>query len=306
MHWLIFSLIAPALWALSNHIDKILITKYFQNNSISTLILYSGFIGLPSALLIFLFTQDVLFIGFINTLVSILIGAIYMCALISYFCALEKGEASQVAPLFQLSPIFSVVLGYYIFDEYLSLDQLVGSFVILFGSIGLVIKFNKLDKSIIFNKSIFLLMVFASFLLSLEGILFKFVAIKDTFWATTFWMYIGFFIYTFALFSFSKRIRTGFFISISENKKKIIGLNLLNEIITLLGNLLFNFAIILAPIGLVYFVSEGTQPFFVFLYGVILTKFFPKISKENIQADHLIQKVLAIILMAVGVYLVSS
>lgn len=304
--WFLISIIPPALWALTNHIDKYLISGIGRTKSVSTLIVYSGLIGFPAALVIGSLNLGSLNIGFIYILMSLMAGAIYMCALIAYFRALEWGDASQVVPLFQLSPIISAILGFIFFEEILSIDQILGALVIIIGSIGLSVEFSQIESRILFRKSIFLLMFLSSFLLALQGLLFKYVALNDVYWETSFWMYVGYFVYTLILVSFGSKIRRDFVKDLSRSTSGIVGLNITNEIIAVVGNLLFNSALLLAPMGLVYFVSEGFQPFFVLVLGILITKFFPKLGQENISADHLTQKVLAITLMAVGVYLIAS
>lgn len=65
-----------------------------------------------------------------------------------------------------------------------------------------------------------------------------------------------------------------------------------------------NFATLLAPLALVWVVN-GFQPFFVLLYGVIITLFFPKFGTESLLKKHLVQKVVAILIMFVGVLLLN-
>ena len=89
-----------------------------------------------------------------------------------------------------------------------------------------------------------------------------------------------------------------------KNKVTVLTLNGINEIVNIIAKLSFNFASLLAPITLTWIVN-GFQPFFVFAYGVILTVFFPHISQEKIGGKHLAQKLIAIIVMFVGVYFLN-
>lgn len=148
-------------------------------------------------------------------------------------------------------------------------------------------------------------MSLSSLLISVGSVLFKIAAKESNIWVSFFWVYIGYFIYTAILFMLHRNIRREFFQDFRSNSAKIITLNVLNEVFTAFGNLAFNQALLMAPIGLVYFIGEGFQPFFVLIFGILITKIFPKLGQENISADHLTQKVLAITLMAVGVYLIA-
>lgn len=90
-----------------------------------------------------------------------------------------------------------------------------------------------------------------------------------------------------------------------QNKVSVIGVNGLNEIINIAAKISFNFASLLAPVTLIWVVN-GTQPFFVFIYGVIVTLFFPKIGVESLAKRHLVQKLVAIAIMFLGTYLINS
>jgi hypothetical protein len=83
----------------------------------------------------------------------------------------------------------------------------------------------------------------------------------------------------------------------------VLSLNGVNEIINIIAKVAFNVASLLTPVTLVWIVN-GLQPFFVFVYGVLLTVLLPKISQENITRKALLQKIVAIIVMFIGTYFV--
>ena len=65
------------------------------------------------------------------------------------------------------------------------------------------------------------------------------------------------------------------------------------------GNLMTNFAILLAPVTMVYMVSSF-QPAMVLIFTILGTKFFPDVIKENISRKVMIPKMIAILIMIVG------
>jgi hypothetical protein len=81
--------------------------------------------------------------------------------------------------------------------------------------------------------------------------------------------------------------------------------NITNEIVNIVAKISFNYATVLAPVTLIWIVN-GIQPFFVFLFGIILTVLFPRISKEDISKRTLVQRGLAIVAITIGVYLVNK
>ena len=70
----------------------------------------------------------------------------------------------------------------------------------------------------------------------------------------------------------------------------------------MLGNLVTSYAYLLAPVALIL-LSQSFQPIFVFVIGIFLTIFFPKISVENIHTKNLWQKFFAIVITGIGTYL---
>jgi hypothetical protein len=78
-----------------------------------------------------------------------------------------------------------------------------------------------------------------------------------------------------------------------------MGLSIFSEIITLVGNLATNLALLMAPVAMVLLVSS-LQPAFVFFLGVIGTLLIPRIVQESITRRDLIHKGLSIATMCVG------
>jgi uncharacterized membrane protein len=297
MNWFFIALLAPALWSITNHIDKFLITKYFKNTGLGAFFVFSALIGILVLPFVLLFHHNVLTIGISNATIIVLSGILYIVCLIPYAYALQKDEASIVVPLFQVIPIFGFVLAYFGLGEKLTTQQVFASLFILFGAVGISIDLSKRK----FKKEVFWLMMLSSFLFALNGFVFKFVAIKDSFWVTAFWEYIGLSIAGIFMLLFVSSYRNQFIAIIKQNVISVIGINILNDVINISAKLIMNFATLLAPLALVWVVN-GFQPFFVFIFGIFLTLFFPKFNTESLIKRDIIQKVLAIILMFIGVY----
>ncbi|MEI6058798.1 MAG: hypothetical protein WCP89_03435, partial [archaeon] len=91
---------------------------------------------------------------------------------------------------------------------------------------------------------------------------------------------------------------------IKTNSRSILLLNSTNEVIMITADLTFSYATLLAPIALVMALNSF-QPMFVFLFGVILTLFFPKFARESHHGWVLVQKIVAIVLMIAGSILIE-
>ena len=147
------------------------------------------------------------------------------------------------------------------------------------------------------------LMLCAGFVLSLSTLIFKAFAVKDEFWATTFWMFAGEALFGVAFLCIG-RYRRQFFDLLRSNGGALIAINASNELINLGGGLANRYALIFAPLAIVQAIGSTTT-LFVFLIGVLLTLVAPSISRENLSAREFVQKGIAAVLVAIGVTLVQ-
>lgn len=304
MNWFLIGLIPPALWSITNHIDKYLLSKYFKGGGVGALMVFSSLVGLLLLPFIYLFNPNVFNISLLNAGLIVVDGFFYVLATLPYFYALQKDEASIVVPLFQLMTPLSYLLAYFILGETLTTLQITASILIIMGAVGLSFETAK-GKILRIKMEVLGLMFLSSLLYTINFLFFKFFALKTGFWITAFWEYVGFAVFAALLLLFVKSYKEQFIDVMKKNKTAVIGLNGLNELINIIAKISFNFASLLTPITLIWVVN-GTQPFFVFLYGVFLTLFFPKIAKESLSKEHLIQKILSIIIMGIGTYLLNS
>jgi drug/metabolite transporter (DMT)-like permease len=89
MNWFLIALIGPVLWALVNHIDKYIISKYFTGRGVGSLVLFTSASGLIISLVILVFGFNQIFIGPIGALVIAINGAILGCTItfLRHHCA---------------------------------------------------------------------------------------------------------------------------------------------------------------------------------------------------------------------------
>lgn len=304
MNWFLIALIPPALWSATNHLDKYLISKYFRGGGVGALMVFSSLIGIFILPFIAFFNHGVFGVNPINAVLIILNGFIYILAVLPYFYAIQKDEASVTVPLFQLIPIFSFILAYFVLKETLLPKQIIGSILIVLGAVGISLEIGE-GKTIRFKKEVFWLMALSSLLFAVNFLFFKFFALQESFWTTSFWEYVGLAIFAFLVMAFVKPYRKEFVNVMKKNKLPVIGLNGFNEIINIVAKLSFNFASLLTPITITW-VVDGLQPFFVFIYGIILTLFFPQLGTESLLKKHLVQKVISICVMFVGTYFLNA
>ena len=67
MSWLLFAFSGPVLWAISTHLDKYLVEKYFKHSNIAVLLIFTALIGLVALPFIWLFYPNAIALGFAMT-----------------------------------------------------------------------------------------------------------------------------------------------------------------------------------------------------------------------------------------------
>lgn len=301
MNWFFIALIGPFFYALTNHIDKILLEKYFKEGGVGTILLFSSLLSVFALPFFFLADRTILDVGGVQILVLAIVGILNVLVLLCYLIAVKNDEASVVVVFYQLVPVFGCILGYFILGEILTKMQIIAMVIVILGAT--IISFEiDIDNSFKLRKKVIIPMLAAAFFWALGSVLFKLVAIDENVWRSLFWEHLMLVIVGLFIFIFMRPYRNNFLKAIQSNSKKVLSINFLNESLYILGNVAFAYAYLLAPIGLVL-LTESFQPIFVLIIGIILTIFFPKISQEKIQAKHIWLKIIAICITGVGTYL---
>ncbi len=301
MSWLIFAFSGPVLWALSTHLDKYLVDRFFKNSDIAVLLVFTALIGIVTLPFIGAFVPAVLFVSGGAMALMALSGVLYIAALFFYLRALQTEEASTVAPLFQMGPLIGYVLGYFILGEVLTGAQMTGGALIVGGTLLVSIRTGKHTPR--FKARIAGLMLTSATFMALSSLLFKIFALRDEFWTTTFWMFVGEGVFGVALLAHSP-YRRQFVALMRLQTGAVLAINGANELINLGGGLGNRYALMLAPLSIVQAIGSTTT-LFVFSFGVMLSLCLPAYSRESIAARELIQKGGAALLVAAGVVLVS-
>lgn len=300
-NWFLIALIGPILWAIVNHIDKYMLFKYFKKHGVHSLMVFSclsAVVVLPFVLYFFGF--NVLDVPFVPILILLFCGLFSAVGFYFYLRAMDMEEVSVVVPLFQLIPVFTYFLAYFILGESLSNMQILSSVIIMIGAIILSVEID-IDHSFIIKKKALFLVAISSFSFALYDTLFKKIALTEDFWVSIFWQYLGIFIVGLVLVLFFKDYRQSFKHILFPFKLKFFSINILSEILYILGNIATNYATLFVPVFLVLIVGSY-QSVFTFIIAVLMTIFLPKIITERISRGHVIHRVISIAIILLGSY----
>lgn len=300
MQWFFIALAAPFLWAVVNIFDKYLVSKFSQRekeHSSGGLVLFSSLIGIFIAFLIWFFSSGVSDISTLDKLLLMATGVFTIIWIILYLFTLETEDISVVAPWFLTVPVFGYILGFIFLGETLSGQQMIGSLVVLFGVFMISLDFSLGGRKFRWKPVIYMLI--ACFLVAFSGIIFKYITIENNFWVTSFWEYLGLGVSGLFIFLFIPKYRSQFMHMNRTGGRTIFIVNVVSELMAVSGNLLTNFALLLAPVAMVYLVGSF-QPVFVLILGIISTSFFPHLAKENLDKYVLFPRITAIAIMIIG------
>lgn len=302
MNWLLFAFTGPVLWALSTHIDKYLVERYFKHSNVAVLLIFTSLISIVMLPFIAWFQSGISALPAGNILLITLSGLLYMGALHFYLAALKNEEASVVGAYFQITPLFGAALAYIFMDEVLSYPQLTGIALVIVGAVILSLRVDGGPHR--FKLRLLLLMMACTFTIAVSTVIFNVFALRIDFWVTTFWTYTGEALYGIALLG-NRKIRQEFSGLLRTNTVAILSVNATNELINLGGGLGARYALLLAPLGLVQAIGS-TTPLFVFIFGVLISLLAPGFGRENLSVRSLLQKAGSALLIVSGVILVSA
>lgn len=300
MTWFFIALIGTFFYACTNHIDKILLEKYFKGG-VGALFLFSAILSALPLPFLLLADPSVLHVSLSNMLILVTVAIFNLLVIWFYLIALKHDEASVVIVFYQLVPVFAFILGYLILGETLTQLQLMAMALVILGTTILSFEID-IDNKFKLRRKVILPMIAAAFFWAAGGTVFKMVALEENVVRSLFWEHLTLTIAGIVIFTFIRSYREDFLLAIKNSSKTILSLNLLNEALYIFGNIIFSFAYIMAPVSLVL-LTDSFQPVFVLAIGIFLTIFFKKITVEKIQAKHLWQKIFAIIVTGIGTYL---
>src|SRR5258708_34554690 len=117
MPWLIFAFSGPILWAISTHLDKYLVERYFKESDVAVLLIFTALIGVITLPFIWFMHPKVVDLTLGNAALLAFSGILYMGGMLFYLRALQQEEASAVAPSFRAGPLFVFLLGSLVLGE---------------------------------------------------------------------------------------------------------------------------------------------------------------------------------------------
>jgi drug/metabolite transporter (DMT)-like permease len=309
MNWLSITIVAYFLLALEIILDKFLLSsKRVSHPAIYAF--YSGTLGL-FAIIIGLVSGGLHFIDFHKIVFSFIAGTIFIYGMLSLFFAVRKGEASRVLPVVgAVIPITTFFLSIIFLHERLGMQGIFGIAALIFGGLLISFELDKIEKRIFFKG--FRSSLLAGFFLALSAIMIKALYNGDNFLNVFAWTRGGAFLGTLSFFLIPvwRKAILGSLLKFkkSEKEEKKSGLSfVLAKIFGGSGSFLKEFATSLTSAS-VTIVSAlvSVEYVFIFILSIIFSAWVPEIMREKKDLKTILQKIFAIILIAIGIVFVSN
>lgn len=309
MSWIIIAIFSYFLVALEIILDKFLLSsKRVSHPAIYAF--YSGVLSLTALLIFAPFGFHLISIS--DAILSFSAGIIFTYGILCLFFAINKSDASQAIPVVgAVIPLTTYFLSLIFLSEDLKNYQLLGVVILILG--GLLISFDlplKINKKKFFSG--FYYSIGAGILLAIAFTSFKYFFDRDNFLNVYIWTRMGLFIGAITLLAIPiwRKIIFNSFRGVhnsNDDKKKNIKTGLLfvaTKILGGAGSILTNKAIAIGSVTIVN-ALVSTEYAFILLLGIVFSLRFPQIFQEKRDAKTILEKVLAIIMITIGVVLIS-
>ncbi len=298
MEWFILALLASTLWAVAILVDKFVLTHHIKDAFSYQIFLTITLI--PPVLVLFIFSSFRISPLFYLTI--LVIGMILGVAFVLYNKALLVEEVSRVTPLFYLSPLFVLLLSSLFLAESLSTKEYLGIGLMVFSAISVSIRRTE-HKSISLSPALFMIL-FLDFILAGKDVIAKFFFYYMDFWSYLFWFILGNIVGR-PFLLLLPGIRRKFVADMKSLSSRICLLCFINSSIVCAGYVLYFNAVSLTYVSLVSAILS-TQPFLVLLVATVLAVFYPYSLNERIERKGVIIKLIAVVMILIGSYLIVS
>jgi len=320
--WLAISLGSYFLNAGVYVADKFLLSKKIHSS-----IAYAFFVGIWSIFNFFILPLDFWVPNFREFSIDLMAGVLFLTTLVFWYKALHQSEATRVVPVVgALVPIFSFILSYIFLGAVLTERQFLAFVILIIGGVLISVKRTRLffikeatermrsifgdvlglvhaeyrpTRRLIVNSA------FSAFLFASYYVLMKHIYSTQPFIGAFVWSRLGSFIGV-MMFLFVSSWRK----QIKEHQKGQKGPKSMSffigvRLLAALAFIMLNWAISLGDVAVIN-ALQGVQFLFLILLVLLLSKRFPNILEEEMGRGVMFQKIMGVVLVGLGLYVLVT
>lgn len=297
--WFFYIITSVIFWGLNAIIDKVVLTKHLNAFSYSIAYIPARLIVLVGILLFvpINFNSNFFYLAFAAGILSV-------CGYYLYAFAMKREEASRISALTSLYPAFVAVLAAVFLNEIFSIKSYAGILLVILGAVLISYRRKTGNAQKMIPFAIILIVIGTNGFYGIEQTISK---ISLNYYQ--FWQFFAIYSISSLLMTFPPLViphfRNSFVKELMGLKRNMIFLLLFSSTIWILGVALFFYSASLGPVTLVSTLSI-TSPFLTLLFTIALSKFWPKILKEEIDRKTVALKLFSIALIFLGTYLIMA
>lgn len=290
MWWLIIVILAHLFYAL-----VFLIDKYILSRKLPHPIVYAFYVGILSIVILVLVPFGFYFPSRLELGFILLAGIAQIAGWVFFYKALNKGEVSRVVPFVgSFIAVFILILSTLLIGEHLAKQQILAFILLVLG--GLTISFKK-EK---FFPKAFGLALIGALCFAIFWVITKYIFLDTPFITGLIWLRAGVALIALCLL-IPKRNRQLIFGKTEKIKAGTIKIFFSARFLGLLAGFLMYLAVFWGSVTLAHSL-QGFQYIFVLILAYLLFKKFPKV-REQFEKEIIIQKIIAIVLIGLGLFL---
>lgn len=295
--WFLYALASAIFLGFTTIVDKLMLEKHLS--SFSYLVAFVP-PALAFSIYVLLFFPTNVFS--IPNAIALVAGLFSTGGYFLYAVTIRKEEASRIAALTSLAPAFVAVFAVFLVNEILSAKSYIGIVLMILGSA--LISYKRKHLKNIIPLSLILILIATNFIYSLDQTLAK-ISLNQI----SFWPFLMMFMFGRSVVAFSglaiPSVREKCSSEVKKLKRNFALTLALGSVMWTLGIIFLFYAASLGPITLVS-TTGLISPLFTLVFAILITKLLPKVLKEEVDRKTVALKLVAIVLIFLGTYLILA
>lgn len=296
MPWYLIACVRPVLMSVVKTVDKVAVERLLK--SFHAILFFSGFASFLGLILITL-VCGVPNVAWPQACIMLGVGMALMGVVMLYYKAISIETAGNVALLFQIGPLFTLVLGWLLLGESITLRQLAGFLLIL--GVVLAISLKRDGKQICISRAVGYALVCA-LIIAIADVLFKWSARQFGVFELVPYEFAGNCIATVLIMIGSRDIRDSVIQTFRDSGWKSI-IVLANESLFHVAQLVTYIAYAAGPIALVSIIGS-LEIYLVYIYTWIGSCFAKSVFQEPLNASSIVYKSILTGFVLIGLWLI--
>lgn len=303
MLWLVIAIIAYFLMAVEVILNKFLLAS----KKVTHPAIYAFYSGILSQFVIFFTPFSFYLLPAYETVISFSGGIFFIYGILFLYFSIRENEAARVVTAIgAVIPIVTWLFSFLFLNEKLFPYQLMGVFTLVLGGLVISVDLRKESRKTFFPG--FRSAIAAGFFLAASFTSFKYVYDQEDFLNVFIWTRFGLFIGSISLLLFWPKIIWKSLTRFKKPTKRDYhsgGMFVFVKILGGGGSILLNYAISLGSVTIVN-ALVSLEYMVVFFLSLLFSHWLPEFFKERKTSPVLAQKVGAIIIIALGLFLVAK